>query len=121
MQFLATIPPLFVQFLFKYYMNRRFANEYQYFLPRHDELTRAIVHSEESDYGGQKLEARYDNPALHTTLYTPMIHAQMAPLLHRIFGRRRTRDRGDLARGVDSGEDKALEGVQFTPVKEVSF
>ena len=130
LQFLATIPPLLFLLLFKHYINKRFANDFQYYIPIFHELSRSIVHSGDADISANKLEERYRNPALQADLFTPMVHPQSMTSLQRIYsGKRGARD-GDLARTIDmkSGfkassnaepDDEVVEGVKFTPVYEV--
>ncbi|KAF9565599.1 DUF221-domain-containing protein [Agrocybe pediades] len=145
LQFLASIPPLIALLLFKHYLNRKFANDFEYYVPtRQRDLSRSVVHTEESDTaGGNKLEQRYCHPALQAELLKPMVHSRALPLLRRGYrspnedSRRALRDR-DRSRGLghesksrskmekkarmeeQEEDDEALNGVVFTPVHEVS-
>ncbi|KDR75702.1 hypothetical protein GALMADRAFT_68331 [Galerina marginata CBS 339.88] len=129
LQFIASIPPLPVMLFFKHYLNRRFANDFQYYIPKYEELSRSIVHSEELDIGENKLEQRYGHPALQVELLTPMIHSRVIPLLRRIYkgktshaGRVRSRGIGNISDKAKTIEDdEVMEGVVFTPVHEVSL
>ncbi|KAF9529707.1 hypothetical protein CPB83DRAFT_248554 [Crepidotus variabilis] len=133
LQFLASIPPLIMTILFKQYINKRFANDFQYFLPHFEELARAIVHSEESDVVGRKLEVRYCHPALHlqTELQMPLVYPESLLLLRHNSrtgkDRHRNRSRGvdvEKARPNSLGSvvapEELVEGVTVTPVNEVS-
>lgn len=133
LQFLASIPPLIITIIFKHYLNKRFANDFQYFLPHFEELARAIVHSEESDVVGRKLEVRYCHPALQlqTELQMPLVYPESLLLLRR-SSRSGTDRHRDRSRGVDAekagsnsfrsavGPEELVEGVTVTPVNEVS-
>lgn len=133
LQFLATIPPLLFLLLFKHYINKRFANDFQYYIPIFNELSRSIVHSEDADISANKLEERYRHPALQADLFTPMVHSRLMTSLRRITrGKSSNRRNGDLTRTMDvkSGakaspdaepDDEVVEGVKFTPVNEVSI
>lgn len=137
--FLATIPPLITLLLFKHLLNKKFINDFQYYVPRQQDLSRSTVHTENSDAGVNKLEQRYCHPALQAELLTPMVHSRAMSLLRRnLKGKKsQTAPRGsdrhkDCPRGVGEGskivkergmedEDEALDGVVFTPVHEVGF
>lgn len=126
LQLIASLPPLLFLLLFKYYLNRRFANDFQYYLPRHEDLSRAIVHTEESDVGDNKLEQRYCHPALKAELYTPMIHSRALPLLRRLYKGKSNEEERVLTRGISKksesvriNNEKAVEGVVFSLVPEV--
>ncbi|CAA7260523.1 unnamed protein product [Cyclocybe aegerita] len=126
LQFLASIPPFPATLFFKYYLTKRFADDFQYFTPRHEELTRAIIHSEDSDQGGNKLEQRYAHPCLQTELFCPMVHAKSLPLLRRMYKGKLKQDQRILTRGIeekspkreDVDSEEVLEGITFTPVNE---
>ncbi|KAF8161274.1 hypothetical protein B0H34DRAFT_840346 [Crassisporium funariophilum] len=128
-QCLAAIPPFLATLLFKIYLKRRFTQDFQYFLPRYEELSRAIVHSEDPDTAGNKLETRYRHPMLNVEVYTPMVHAQDMPLLRRIY-KRKNGQHEDLTRGIGTdhrkgkimeknGKDEdVMEGIEFNPISE---
>ncbi|KAJ3514492.1 hypothetical protein NLJ89_g2352 [Agrocybe chaxingu] len=126
LQFLAAIPPFPATLLFKYYITKRFADDFQYFTPRHEDLTRAIIHSEDSDQGGNKLEQRYTHPCLQTELFCPMVHAKALPLLRQMYKGKFKHDQRILTRSVeqkfrkreDVDSEEVLEGITFAPVDE---
>jgi hypothetical protein len=64
----AAIPPFAFALLFKLYLNQRFANVIQYYLPRHEEDSRTVKYSEEADIAGHKLDHVKDMPVLHRLL-----------------------------------------------------
>jgi len=123
LQLLTAVPPPILTLLYKHYLNTRFANDFQYFLPQHDELSRAVIHSEEADMVGRKLEVRYDNPALENELITPMIHAKTVDYLQRILkGKIRQADLAhDIEKRSASTADKIGDvlGVTITPIHDV--
>ncbi|KAF8967961.1 hypothetical protein BDZ97DRAFT_1916530 [Flammula alnicola] len=126
LQFLATIPPLPFMLLFKHYINKKFANDFQYYIPRHEELSRSIVHSEDADIAGNKLEQRYAHPALQAELFTPMVHTRMLPVLRRIYKGKISGGEAFLTRGIskksgketDVKTEEVIEGVALTPINE---
>src|SRR6266540_3499365 len=116
LQLLIAGPPPILTLLYKYYLNTRFANDFHYFLPQHDELTRAVVHSEEVDMVERKLEVRYGHPALQNELTTPMIHAKAMDYLQGLKGKFR---QADLSRDIEkrsvSTTANKIEDVPITP------
>ncbi|KAI0302360.1 DUF221-domain-containing protein [Multifurca ochricompacta] len=71
----AGIPPFIIVILFKIYIDRA-------------ELRNAQVHSQRGDIKGNRLERRFGHPALHTELFTLMLHANMMPLLPQVYSGR---------------------------------
>jgi hypothetical protein len=84
----AGIPPFIIVILFKVYINRVFARPFRYYVPTEAELRNARVHSERGDVKGNRLSKRFGHPALHAELFTPMLHANMMPLLAQIYSGR---------------------------------
>jgi calcium permeable stress-gated cation channel len=81
----AGIPPFIIVILFKIYITRVFARPFRYYVPTESELRNARVHSERGDVKGNRLEKRFGHPALHAELFTPLLHANMMPLLAQIY------------------------------------
>lgn len=84
----AGIPPFIIVILFKVYITRVFSRPFRYYVPTESELRNARVHSERGDIKGHRLEKRFGHPALHAELFTPMLHANMMPLLAQIYNGR---------------------------------
>ncbi|KAL1745047.1 hypothetical protein HDZ31DRAFT_37333 [Schizophyllum fasciatum] len=82
----STLPPILFIFIFKLYLNRTFVHKFKHYEPTPDELRLAKVHSERADTKGNRLEKRFGHPALHTELFTPMLHKNMMPLLGQVYG-----------------------------------
>ncbi|KAL1668993.1 hypothetical protein GGF50DRAFT_45331 [Schizophyllum commune] len=82
----STLPPILFIFIFKLYLNRTFVYKFKHYEPTPDELRLAKVHSERADLKGNRLEKRFGHPALHTELFTPMLHKNMMPLLGQVYG-----------------------------------
>ncbi|PPQ63045.1 hypothetical protein CVT24_005991 [Panaeolus cyanescens] len=129
LQFLASIPPLPALIVFKVYLNKRFANDFQYYVPRHEESTRAYFHSEEADIMGHKLESRYTNPALYSALQTPMVYKTTLRLLRRIYHSSNfSNSQSVLSRGIDdvprrtrresTSNRDVMNGVMFDGINE---
>lgn len=85
LQWLCTIPPILIVLIFKYYTVRAFDAQFRWFIPSEEEIRTAKVHSERADANGNRLEKRFGHPALHTDLFTPMLHAKMMPLLSQVY------------------------------------
>ena len=62
-----------------------FHHRFRYYTPTEDELRLAKIHSERADIKGNRLEKRFGHPALHAELFTPMLHANMMPLLAEVY------------------------------------
>lgn len=81
----SAVPPLLFIVAFKFYINHAFVPSFRYFKPTEEEIRVAKVYSERADNKSNKLEKRFGHPALHTELFTPMLHAKMMPLLSQIY------------------------------------
>jgi calcium permeable stress-gated cation channel len=81
----AGIPPIIIVILFKVYITRVFSRPFRYYVPTESEIRNARVHSERGDIKGNRLEKRFGHPALHAELFTPMLHANMMPLLGQVY------------------------------------
>jgi calcium permeable stress-gated cation channel len=82
---IATIPPFVMVILFKAYINKVFHRPFRYYTPTEEELRAAKIHSDRADVKGNRLEKRFGHPALHAELFTPMLHANMMPLLAEVY------------------------------------
>ncbi len=82
---LATIPPILFIIVFKMYIHRFFQPSFRYYMPSQEELREAQVHSRRHDASRNRLEKRFGHPALHSDLFTPMVHASMTHLLSQVF------------------------------------
>ncbi|KAI9441650.1 DUF221-domain-containing protein [Lactarius indigo] len=92
----AGIPPFIIVILFKVYINRVFARPFRYYVPTEAELRNAQVHSQRGDIKGNRLEKRFGHPALHAELFTPMLHANMMPLLAQVYSGRLDREQAKM-------------------------
>ncbi|KAF8911479.1 hypothetical protein CPB84DRAFT_1841987 [Gymnopilus junonius] len=119
LQFIASVPPLLFLLGFKYYIKKRFSNDFQYYIPSFEELSRSIVHFEDPDTEGTKLRDRYGHPALRVDLMSPMVHSRTLRMLRRIYGggtRNRTRGIGEnKIREKSLDQIDVFEGVKFIP------
>lgn len=84
----AGIPPFIIVILFKVYIGRTFTRPFRYYVPSEAEVRNAQVHSQRGDIKGNRLEKRFGHPSLHKDLFTPMLHANMMPLLGIIYSGR---------------------------------
>jgi len=84
----ASIPPFIIVILFKVYINRVFARPFKYYVPTEAELRDAQVHSTRGDIEENSLEKHFGHPALHAELFTPVLYANMMPLLAQVYSGR---------------------------------
>lgn len=82
---ISALPPVLFIIIFKIYINHSFVPAFRYFTPTEEEIRIAKVHSERADQKSSRLEKRFGHPALHTELFTPMLHANMMPLLSQVY------------------------------------
>ncbi|KAI0758495.1 DUF221-domain-containing protein [Trametes elegans] len=85
LKWLAVVPPIFFILIFKAYIHRTFQPSFRYYMPTEQELREAQVHSRRGDTVGNRLEKRFGHPALHSELFTPMVHANMTALLPQVY------------------------------------
>ena len=67
------------------YIHRFFQPSFRYYIPTEAELREAQVFSRRNDSARNRLEKRFGHPALHSELFTPMVHANMTQLLPQVF------------------------------------
>lgn len=82
---LSAVPPIFLILAFKIYINRTHLPAFKYFTPTEEEIRVAKVYSVRGDAQNHSLEKRFGHPALHTELFTPMLHKNMMPLLSEVY------------------------------------
>ena len=79
------------------------------------------MHSQRSDNARNRLEKRFGHPALHSELFTPMVHANMTSLLSQVYhGKLKT----ESAKVQDMGGQKmdttiVAGGIKIAGVQEV--
>ena len=113
------IPPIIIILIFKVWLTKTFLKEFRYYIPGDEEIAASKVYTEAGDARSNRLSRRFGHPALHTELYTPMVHANMVPLLPQVY-------HGRLSEGV-AGDEKAsganeavtFEGLKIAGVAEV--
>ncbi len=79
------VPAVLIVFLYKLYINRAYLQPFRYFTPRQEDLATIAQYSANTDAKSNKLERRFGHPALHTELFTPMLHQKMIPLLREVY------------------------------------
>lgn len=82
---ISALPPILIVVLFKVIFLRKFTNEFRWWIPSPNEIAASKVHSERADSKGGRLASRFGHPALHSDLFTPMLHAKMMPLLSQVY------------------------------------
>lgn len=81
----TTVPPILFVIIFKIWLDKTFYHKFMYYIPSESELRQAKIHSSRADDSRHRLEKRFGHPALHTELFTPMLHAKMMPLLADVY------------------------------------
>jgi hypothetical protein len=116
---LTTLPPILIVILFKFYLNRSILPAFNYYNPTEEELRMAKVHSERSDTRGNRLEKRFGHPSLHTELFTPMLHANMASLLSQVYSGKIARDEAKLDEyGGQKMQTQVVEGIKIAAIQD---
>ncbi|KAG8945459.1 hypothetical protein FRC04_000744 [Tulasnella sp. 424] len=82
---ISALPPMLIVVLFKVIFLRKFTSEFRWWIPSPNEIAASKVHSERADSKGGRLASRFGHPALHSDLFTPMLHAKMMPLLSQVY------------------------------------
>ncbi|TFK74590.1 DUF221-domain-containing protein [Pluteus cervinus] len=119
LQWIATIPPILMILAFKVYINRTFLPHFNYYNPTEAELREAKIHSERADHKGNRLEKRFGHPALHTDLFTPMLHARMMPLLSQVYSGKVARDEAKLDEyGGQKMQAQVVEGIKIAAIEQ---
>ena len=122
-RWISTIPPIFIMLAFKIYINRTYHPAFYYFNPTQEEITEAKIHSERADAKNNKLGKRFGHPALHTELFTPMLHKSMMPLLSEVYQGRIGSDHTKLDEyGGQSMEAQVLPGgIKIAAIDQVGI
>ncbi|KAF8911516.1 hypothetical protein CPB84DRAFT_1812352 [Gymnopilus junonius] len=93
---ISAVPPILIMIIFKIYINKSYLSSFHYFTPTEEEIRLAKVYSERADAKSNRLEKRFGHPALHTELFTPMLHKSMMPLLAQVYSGKIGRDKAKL-------------------------
>lgn len=115
----ATLPPIVLVLVFKAFIDRRFLNDFRYHIPSQDEIAQAKIHSQRSDASGNRLEKRFGHPALHSDLFTPMVHANMAHLLPQVYSGKIENDKTRLGEyGGQKVETQVVQGIKIAAIDQ---
>ncbi|KAF7964597.1 hypothetical protein HWV62_5091 [Athelia sp. TMB] len=115
----SSIPPVVIILLFKLFLNQKFDRAFRYYIPTMQELQHVTTHSERADAKGNRLEKRFGHPALHMELFTPMLHANMMPLLREIYKGRVETDQTLLKEyGNQKVQAQVADGIKFAAVDQ---
>lgn len=107
----TTVPPILFVIIFKIWLDKTFYHKFMYYIPSEAELRQTKVHSSRADDSGHRLEKRFGHPALHTELFTPMLHAKMVPLLADVYKGRIGSDKARLDEyGGQKMDTQVIEG-----------
>jgi calcium permeable stress-gated cation channel len=122
LQWISTIPPIFIMLGFKIYTSRAFDAKFRYYSPTEEELRLAKVHSERGDIKGNRIEKRFGHPALHAELFTPMLHAKMMPLLSQVYSGNIGKSKTKLDEyGGQKMDAQVVEGIKIAAIHQVSL
>ncbi|KAG8907252.1 hypothetical protein FRB99_004946 [Tulasnella sp. 403] len=81
----STLPPVLIVILFKLIFIRPYVQRFRFWVPDQNEIATSRIYSERADNKGGRLEKRFGHPALHSELFTPLLHAKMMPLLPQVY------------------------------------
>ncbi|KAF9451505.1 DUF221-domain-containing protein [Macrolepiota fuliginosa MF-IS2] len=84
-QTLLTVPSVLIILGFKVYIHRVYLRRFRFFIPNEQDFASIASYSANVDMMSQKLERRFEHPALHAELFTPMLHQKMMPLLREVY------------------------------------
>ncbi|KAJ7647702.1 hypothetical protein FB45DRAFT_734225 [Roridomyces roridus] len=116
---ISTLPPILIIAGFKIYLNRAFDTAFHYYIPTPEELATAKIHSERADARANKLEKRFGHPALHTDLFTPMLHANMMGLLGQVYQGKIGREQAKLNEyGGQEMQASAVQGIKIAAIDQ---
>ncbi len=123
LQWLATLPPIFIVFAYKIYINRVYLPAFRWFIPSEEDLRAAHVHSALADAKGHRLEKRFNHPAFHAELFTPMLHAKMMPLLSQVYSGKLGHDQAKLNEyGGQKMEAQVIPGgIRIAGIEQVRY
>ena len=117
---LATIPPVLFIIIFKMYIHRFLQPSFNYYMPSQEELREAQVHSRRHDASRNRLEKRFGHPALHSDLFTPMVHANMTNLLSQVYSGKVSNSHTKLDEmGGQSTNAVVAGGIKIAGIQEV--
>lgn len=96
--------------------------KFRFWIPDQNEIASSKVHSERADSKGGRLSKRFGHPALHSELFTPMLHAKMMPLLPQVYHGRLGHEKKALAEyaGQSMETQIAPGGIRIAGIAEVS-
>lgn len=108
---------------FKIYINRTYHPAFYFFNPTPEEINLAKIYSERADAKSNSLEKRFGHPALHTELFTPMLHKNMMPLLSQVYQGRIGTDHAKLDEyGGQRMEAQIVPGgIKIAAIDQVCF
>jgi len=114
------IPPIIIILIFKVWLTKTFMKDFRYYIPGDEEITASKVYTEVGDARSNPLSRRFGHPALHAELYTPMVHANMVPLLPEVYHGRLSEDAAGHGDEKASGANEAvtIEGLKIAGVAE---
>lgn len=122
-QWIASIPPILIVFFYKIYIYRTYSPAFNFFNATDEEIRMAKVYSEGADHKSNRLERRFGHPALHTELFTPMLHKNMIPLLSQVYQGRIDTDKARLDEyGGQQMEAQIVPGgIKIAAIDQVNY
>lgn len=105
------------------WLTRTFDRQFRYHMPDESEIAASKIHSERADARGGRLEKRFGHPALHEDLFTPMVHAKMAPLLREVYHGRLGQQQAGLSEYGGQKVNAAVTpgGLKIAAIEQVGF
>lgn len=115
------MPPIIIILLFKVYLNRKFNDDFKFYIPSQADIQAAKIHSERADHKGNRLESRFGHPSLHVELFTPLVHQNMIPLLGSVYKGKISREQLKLQEyGGQKAVGQNVGGIKIAGIEQVS-
>ncbi|KAG8852941.1 hypothetical protein FRB96_008460 [Tulasnella sp. 330] len=119
----SCLPPSLIVVIFKVAVLRRYEQRFRFWIPSRKELAESKQHSGRADNNGGRLEKRFGHPALHSNLFTPMLHAKMMPLLSQVYQGRLGHEKTEMAEydGLKMEAQVAPGGIRIAAIAEADL
>lgn len=123
LHWVSALPPIVIIGIFKIYISRSYGTPSRYYSPTPAELSAAKTFSERQDGKSNRLSRRFGHPALHAELFTPMLHANMMPLLDQVFAGKLSNTKMKMSEMGGQKMDTTVVqgGIKIAGIAEVGF
>lgn len=119
---ISAVPPIIILLIFKLYLNRKFNENFKYYVPSQTDIQGAKINSERADHKGNRLESRFGHPSLHVELFTPLVHQNMIPLLGSVYKGKISREQLKLQEyGGQKAVGQSVGGIKIAGIEQVRY